>query len=215
MASAGNWETCYISRYLQEVRGYEATPPDMGVIKRGRIAEAAVAKAHPSWEANDDRHMKVQLPSINWDSLKGLKVRRDIHVGYPDLLDEDGGPVEVKGMWAHNFEKVGGLIDFIDGHKYQLEYVLQLAGYVHQMRKPGRFVLYSHGEEKGNIPAGAMKEIPMSVEQADEIYQMYLDGLFPVKSCKYCKMSIHCRVYFDAKGLKPTPNSDMHLAEIV
>lgn len=192
--SAGNWETCYMSRYLQEVLGLEAPPPPREVLDRGNLAEDEVAKVHPEWDNNRDRHFKVSLPSMQWDSLKGFPVRKNAHVAYPDFIDQHGGPVEVKGMNGHAYRKINSLADFINGYKYQLEYVLQLAGYIYRMQKPGRFKLYNHGDNTG-WGKGEMKEIPMDVEMATMIYEEYLAGGVKVKSCKFCKMESQCRAY--------------------
>lgn len=172
MGKAGNWTICPRERWLMEQDMVTHGRPSQEVIDRGALAEDLVAQAHKGWQ---HRQYRLTLPT-------GRK-------GYCDMLDEQGGPVEVKGLRGHTFEKLTGVLSLAEGYKYQMEYVVQLAGYCVTLGKKGRFVLVNM-----DSPTHEMKEFEMPLDKAKGIWSLFVTDQLRPSGCVFCNVEQGCKV---------------------
>jgi len=170
MGKPRNWTICPREKWLVVNDLTEYQPVDRGVVDRGNKAEALVAAAHPEWTS---QQVTITLPT-------GRK-------GRVDMLDEQGGPVEIKGVTDHSFQKMTGIDTLATGYKYQMEYVVQLSGYCVTVNKPGRFVIVNMDN-----PEHPIKEFVHSLEDAKAVWNVFMCDKIRPNSCQFCNVKQSC-----------------------
>lgn len=199
---AGNWELCRMSRYLQNVLEVPVSSAGMDVKNRGQEKEDLVSKSHPNWRTVQET---LRLPN-------GRKCRLD-------FLDENGCPVEVKGMSQASLDKFNCIEDLLNApYKYQVEYAVQLSAYCMLKQKPGRFLLISHESiedyKKDGTPVPE-KFIEMTLEYAMDIWKKFNKWEIKVPSCAFCKTEQGCAVLCKMRRFKRDANAFNRLNNVV
>lgn len=192
--AAGNWELCRMSIYLQNTLRVPVSSAGMDVKNRGQEKEDIVSHNHPAWTTVQET---LRLPN-------GRRCRLD-------FLDENGCPVEVKGMSQASMDKLNCIGDLLNApYKYQVEYVVQLSAYCMLKQKPGRFILISHESIETNKKDGTPvpeKFIEMTLEYAMDIWAKFNNWQIKVPSCAFCKTEQGCAVLCKMRKYKRDANA--------
>ena len=190
---SSNWELCRMARFLNDTLKIPAPFVDKHVGVQGREKEDIVAERHPEWITHQQT---MTLPN-------GRKCRID-------FLDENGCPVEVKGMSQKSWERFNTAEDFLAApYKYQVEYLIQLSAYCVLTDRPGRFVMVTHETMEE-------KEVAVPLDMAKDVWNKFQNWEINIPSCSFCKMEQGCTVFCKLRKYKRDPNAfNKHTVEEV